>query len=107
MGRCWSDLRSPMARRKTLAIPTETHPAAGVPREDLPCTGDVRLAHLGVVDGQRLVDDLAWRAGRREDCLGQLEDRVLPRVADVDGQVLARLGEQDQPPEQVVDVAEA
>ena len=39
--------------------------------------------------------------------LGQLEDRELTRVADVHRQVLARLGEQDQTADQVVDVTEA
>src|SRR6187431_2903279 len=61
------------------------------PAEQLPCTGDVGLANLGVVDRQRLEHDLAARAGDHEHGLRQLEDGELPRVADVDGEVLAAL----------------
>src|SRR4029078_263664 len=64
-----------------------------LPAEDLACTRDVRLAHLGVVDRQRLAQELAGRPSRRQNGLGELEDRVLARVADVHGQVLAGLGE--------------
>src|SRR6187200_3193053 len=78
-----------------------------LPAEDLARARDVRLAHLRVVDRQRLVEDLARRAGRREDRLRELEDRVLARVADVHRQVLAGLGEQGEAANQVVDVTEA
>src|SRR5512146_2033317 len=79
----------------------------GLPAEELPRARDVGLPHLRVVDRQGLEHDLARRPGGREDSLGQLEDGVLAGVADVDRQVLAGLGEQDQAPDQVVDVAEA
>src|SRR5215813_4589970 len=78
-----------------------------LPAEQLAGAGDVGLADLRVVDGQRLVDDLAARAGHLEDGLGQLQDRDLPRVADVHREVLAALREQDEPADEVVDVAEA
>src|SRR5919202_4924133 len=103
-------------RLHTYRLPTERleHPAQalveidlGLPAEDLLRAGDVGLAHLRVVDRQGLVDDLALRAGDAQDLLGQLVERELVRVADVHGQVLARLVEQDEPSHQVVDVAEA
>ena len=47
------------------------------------------------------------RAARLEHLLGELENRVLARVADVDRQVLAGLGQQDEAADEVVDVAEA
>src|SRR5437762_2026667 len=59
-----------------------------LPPEQLPRTGDVRLSHLRVVDGERLEHDLALRAGQPPNRLGKLEQRHLARVADVDGQVL-------------------
>src|SRR6476661_8314692 len=68
-----------------------------LPAEHLPGAGDVGLAHLGVVDRQRLEDDLALRARHLDDVLRELEDGELARVPDVDGQVLAALGEQDDP----------
>ena len=60
-----------------------------LPAEELARTGDVGLADLRVVDGQRLVDELALRAGDAEDGLGELVERELGRVTDVDGQMLA------------------
>ena len=45
---------------------------------------DVGLADLGVVDRKRAEHDLAPGAGEAEDALGQLEQRHLVRVADVD-----------------------
>src|SRR5919202_3117406 len=103
-------------RLHTYRLPTERphHPAQtlvevdlGLPAEDLLCAGDVGLAHLRVVDRQGLVDDLALRAGHAQHLLGELVERELARVPEVDGQVLLRLGEQDEPADQVVDVAEA
>ena len=78
-----------------------------LPAEQLPGAGDVRLAHLRVVHGKRLEDDLARGAGEANDRLGELEQRLLVRVAEVDRKMLARLGEQDDPADQVVDVTEA
>ena len=41
----------------------------GRPTEELPGARDVRLAHLWVVDGERLIDDLALRARDAQDGL--------------------------------------
>src|SRR5690242_19255785 len=79
----------------------------GLPVEHLAGAGDVGLAHLRVVDRQRLENDLARRTGHLDDVLRELEDRELTRVADVDGQMLLALGEEDDPADQVVDVTEA
>src|SRR5205807_683049 len=68
---------------------------------------DIGLAHLRIVDRQRLEDDLALRAGDAHDGLGELEERELLRVADVHGQMLAALGEQDETANEIVDVTEA
>src|SRR5918993_5701973 len=98
--------RSFLQRRVQPAQPlVETH--LGLPPEYLLCPRDVGLADLGIVDRQRLVDDLAAAAPHLEHLLGQLEQGELLRVADVHGQMLAALGEGDQPPDQVVHVAEA
>src|SRR5215218_3634695 len=78
-----------------------------LPAEDLARAGDVGLALLGVVLGQRLVHDLARGAGDPEDRLREVEDRELARIAEVDRQVLAARREQEQPANEVVDVAEA
>ena len=61
---------------------------------------------LGSSIGQRLEDDRA-AAEDLDHLLGELEQRELLRVADVDGQVLAALRERDQAADEVVDVAEA
>src|SRR3954453_12398036 len=79
----------------------------GLPPQNLTRPRDVGLAHLGVVDRQRLEDDLAGRAGGLDHGLRQLQQRHLLRVADVDGQVLLALRQRDQSADQVVDVAEA
>src|SRR5690349_13819214 len=79
----------------------------GRPAEQLLGARDVRLALHGVVDPQGLEDDLARRAGDPLDDLRQLEQRPLVGVAEVDRQVLAALREEDDSPDQVVDVAEA
>src|SRR5262245_32609051 len=79
----------------------------GLPAEELLRSRDLRLADLRVVDRQRLEDDLARRAGHSKDRLRQLEQGFLVGIAEVDRQVLARLGEQYEAADQVVDVAEA
>src|SRR5262245_30222927 len=63
------------------------------PAEELASPRDVRLADLRVVDRQCLVDDLARRARHPEHGLGELENRELAGVADVDREVLVALGE--------------
>src|SRR2546423_4985375 len=78
-----------------------------LPAQHLLRAGDVRLAHLRVVHRKRLEHDLARGAGDLEHPLRQLEQRELVRVADVDRHVLAALGEEDEPADQVVGVAEA
>src|SRR2546430_5860535 len=59
-----------------------------LPAENLLRPRDVGLAHLGIVDRQRFVDDLARRAGHALHRLGQLVQREFTRVAEVDRQVL-------------------
>ena len=54
------------------------------PAENLLRARDVGLAHLRVVHRQRLVFDPRFRAGDADDLLGELFDRHLARVADVD-----------------------
>src|SRR5262245_25619779 len=79
----------------------------GLPAEQLLRAGDVGLADLRVVDGQRLEDDLALRVRHAKHGLGELEDRELSRVAEVDRQVLLADREQVEAADQVVHVAEA
>src|SRR5439155_9275505 len=78
-----------------------------LPAEQLASAGDVGLPDLRIVDGQRLVDDLASRPGDAEDGLGQLVESELTGIAEVDRQVLAGFGQQDEPANEVVHVAEA
>src|SRR5918995_5311610 len=93
-------------RRVQLAQPlVETH--LGLPPEYLLRPSDVGLAHLRIVDGQRLEDDLAAAAPHLEHLLCELEQRELVWIADVHRQMLAALDERDQAADQVVDVAEA
>src|SRR5256885_7686517 len=54
-----------------------------LPAEHLLRPRDVGLAHLGVVDRERLVDDLARRPRHPEHRLRELVERELARVADV------------------------
>src|SRR3954470_3000630 len=77
-----------------------------LPAQQLAREADVGLADLRIVGRQRLEDDLRARLGDLDDRLGQLEQRELVRVADVDRLVLAGLGQQDHPADQVVDVGE-
>src|SRR5918911_5134131 len=78
-----------------------------LPAENLLRPRDVRLADLRIVDRERLVDDLARRAGHPKHGVGELVEGELARVPDVHRQVLPALGEEDEPADQVVDVAEA
>src|SRR5207248_2116234 len=109
------------ANAATTALHTDGLPAEGrehpsepllqldlrLPAEHLPRTRDVGLAHLRIVDRERLVDDLARRAGDAKHRRGELVQRELARVADVHRQVLVALRQEDEPADQVVDVAEA
>src|ERR1700722_9119762 len=92
------------------SLERELEPLAQVdgrlPPQDLPGLGDVRATYLRVVLGQRLVDDLGARAGDRDHLVGELQQRELVRVADVDRLVMTGLGERDDPAHQVVDVTE-
>src|SRR5205823_9045128 len=57
-----------------------------LPAQELLRTRYVRLAHLRVVDRQRLVDDLALGAGDPENGVGELVQRELARIPEVDRQ---------------------
>src|SRR2546425_4263949 len=63
----------------------------GLPAEELARTGDIGLPDLRIVNGQRLVDDLALRAGDAENGLSELVERELARGPDIDREMLARL----------------
>src|SRR5260221_2752444 len=78
-----------------------------LPAEQIAGAADVGLALLRVVDRQLLVDDLRARLGHLDHGLGQLQQRELVRIADVDRHVHVGLGEGDDSPDQVVDVTEA
>src|SRR6478609_7565881 len=62
-----------------------------LPTEELARACDVGLPHLRVVYGQRFIDELALRAGDAEYGLGELVERELSRVPDVDRKMLVRL----------------
>src|SRR5919197_4234835 len=68
-----------------------------LPAEHLPGPCDVRLADLGIVDRERLVDDLARRAGDAKHRLGELVERELTRVSDVHRQGVAALRKGGEP----------
>ena len=76
------------------------------PAEDFFRAPDVGLAHLRVVHRQRLVFDPRFRPGDADDLLGELFDRHLARVADVDRLVEIRLREPINPVDQIGDVTE-
>jgi hypothetical protein len=65
------------------------------------------LADLRIVHGQRLEDDLALRPGHLQHRLGELENRELARVAEVDRVVLFARRKRIEAADHVVDVAEA
>src|SRR5882724_8808536 len=54
-----------------------------LPAQQVAGKGDVRLADLGIVGGQRLEDDLRPRPGQLDHRLRELQQRELVRVADV------------------------
>src|SRR5256714_15336334 len=124
---CWLALaagattRAATAAARTAVLDTHGLPAEGrehpsepllqldlrLPAEHVLGPRDVRLADLGVVDRERLVHDLARRPRHAEHGLGELVEGELARVPDVDRQMLVALGQQREPADQVVDVAEA
>src|SRR5262245_48048256 len=63
----------------------------GLPAQDLPGACDVGLADLRIVHGQGLLHDPAPRTRETDDLLGELPDRHLVGVADVDRVHLVRL----------------
>src|SRR5262245_8738897 len=78
-----------------------------LPAEQLLRAGDVRLADLRIVHGQRFEHDLARRLGHADHGLRELENRELARVAEIHGQMLLARGKQIKAADQVVHVAEA
>ena len=78
-----------------------------LPAEHLAGPCDVRLAHPRVVDREGLKDDLARGPRHAQDCLGQLEQRHLVRIAEVHRQMLAARGEHLEAADRVLDIAEA
>src|SRR5216117_1305579 len=54
------------------------------PPEDFFRAANVWLAHLWIVNWQRLVVDLGFRSCDPDDLLGKLFDRHLARVAEID-----------------------
>src|SRR3954462_14501842 len=52
-----------------------------LPAQHLPGSGGVGVANLRIVDGQPLVDDLALRRRDVDNCLRELQNRKLVRVA--------------------------
>src|SRR6185312_4235894 len=78
----------------------------GLPSQDLPGQRNVGLTDLRVVDGKRLEHDLRTRSRHLDYGLGQFEQRVLLRVADVDGIVVSGFSQRDQPADLVGDVTE-
>jgi hypothetical protein len=75
-----------------------------LPAEQLGGARNVRLPNLWVVQRQRLEDDPAPRAGNADDRLCRFE-ADFAWVPEVDGQVLVALGEKDERPDEIVDVA--
>src|SRR2546423_3736527 len=97
------DLRPGLLDR---ALQTLSQRHLRAPAEQLARERDVGLALPGVIDRERLEDDLGAGAGNLLDRLCQLEQRELVGIADVDGIVVARLGQRDEPADLVADVAE-
>src|SRR5688572_7956244 len=78
----------------------------GLPAELLARERDVGPAHLRIVGRERLVDDRRARAGDLDDLLGELEQRELVRIADIDRVVQPGLGQADDPVDEVRHEAE-
>src|SRR5512133_4094466 len=106
-----SNTRVRATRLNTHWLPSEggQHPAQalleldlGLPAQNLRCARDVRLACLRIVNGQRLVDDLAFRSRHADDCFRELQDRKLVRVPELGWQVLLAHRQEVHPVGQVV-----
>src|SRR5215210_3265536 len=78
-----------------------------LPAEDLLRARDVGSSNLGVVDRQRLVDDLARGPRDADHRLREIAHGALTGVAEVHGQAFPARREQEDAADQVVDVAEA
>src|SRR4029077_18474020 len=82
----------------------------GLPLELVARQGDVGAALQGIVDRQRPgLDELRLAADQLYDLLGEMPDRHLDRIAEIDrtGEIIRRVVHQTQPAiDQVVDVAE-
>mmetsp|Transcript_14162 Transcript_14162/g.36142 ORF Transcript_14162/g.36142 Transcript_14162/m.36142 type:complete len:200 (+) Transcript_14162:69-668(+) len=79
----------------------------GRPPERLPRLRDVGLPALGIVRGQRVVHVGRGRLGDSQDLVGQLLNRELPGVAQVDGADLIAVHEADEGIHHVRHIAEA
>src|SRR6266540_3884154 len=77
------------------------------PAQELPGFGDVGLANLWIVDWKCFEHDFALRRGKSDNCLREFQDRKLLRVAEVHRQMLAAVGKQLEPANEVVHVTEA
>jgi len=78
----------------------------GLPIEDFACPGDVRLADLGVIHGQRAVLDGGGTAGDADDVFGKFFDGHLGGVADVDGLMEVAHGQPVDAVDKIADVTE-
>lgn len=79
-----------------------------LPAEEALGPGDVGTAALGIVLREGFVDDAIGGAGELDDALGELEDGVLLRVAEVDdlaGEIVG-LHEEDEATDEIVYIAE-
>ena len=77
----------PGSSRGTTRDPGEEQPS--VPAEKGSCLGDVGTALHWIVDGQRLIADLALRAGDGENLVCTVFNGPLHRVADIHRKMFA------------------
>src|SRR5258708_24697690 len=78
----------------------------GGPAEQFLGQGDVRAALLGVVDRQRLEDDLRAGTGQLPDRLREFQQSELVRISDVHRIMITGLGQGDDAPDEIADVTE-
>ena len=88
------------------AFEAVAEPDGRFPAELASGDGEVRAPHLGVVDRTRGGDDVDVAAGDVPDRLGQLADRHLLVVTDVDGVGVAGDQQPEDALDEVVDVAQ-